>query len=214
MTVFKGKGSRKKARGKKKKEKTHQKCDLQHVLSGGICPEEAKVVLKPYCFKTLEVYTQLASKSANLFANANKFNYKLSRKPRNPVMIQNTLTVTSGCQQYHQGTFPSLMHRSNLGNRTLYSYHTSHLYFPLMPLFTCYQKTDRVSCTFISHRALQPAPYQSYTRHAKPTALCAAYTQLLQSHTSGAFTTTSSCYSRGRHRLSCQTGSHISSDPG
>ena len=68
------------------------------MLSGRICPEEAKVVLKPYYFKTLEVYIQHASKSANLFANANKFNYKLSRKPRNPVMIQNTPTVTWRCQ--------------------------------------------------------------------------------------------------------------------
>lgn len=55
--MFKGKGSRKGRKGEKKKtneqKTTLLKCDLQHMFSGRICPEEAKVVLKPYYFKKL-----------------------------------------------------------------------------------------------------------------------------------------------------------------
>lgn len=80
--MFKGKGNRKGRQGKKKKL---LKCDLQHMFSGRICPEEAKVVLKPYYFKKLQVCAEHACKLGCFFflGNANKYNYEPSRKTRN-----------------------------------------------------------------------------------------------------------------------------------
>lgn len=43
-------------------KKTLLKCDLQHMFSGRICPEEAKVVLKPYYFKKLQACAEHACK--------------------------------------------------------------------------------------------------------------------------------------------------------